>query len=554
MRKHPAFLAACLIASAPVMGQDSRPVCGPNGEAAVHAHSATGYVGWVSTEILERPVPLRSGIGTIHEPVSTNSKEAQEFYDQGLAYLQSYVWVEAARSFHQALRNDPGLAMAYVGLSYAYSPMDFPAAVKALQKAESLSAQISDRERRRIRIRSLQLKAMSDTAKIENELAFRDAIDDALAAYPNDVVFLLLRGTATDPSPFADGQGCQMEGAPFYERARAQDPGNFAAEHFLTHCYENAGRIQEALPHALAYAHAAPNIPHAQHMCGHVLRRAGRMDDAIDRFKRADQLELDYFRTEKVSPSIDWHYAHNLSLLASSYQYLGQVKEAEGYFRKSGAVGAYTDYDSFNRKDWPEFLLNRHRYSEALTAAGAMTEKPSPLARAVGHVLAGYADLWLNRPAQAKSELASANQVVKTLAPADVPTMLPYTEGLQAVLFAQAQDEKRAAPLFARVIARIRLANGPDAWTQGLFQLEFLCDTARREGDWAAAAGLAQAMIERAPDYAGAHYALGLIAQHGHDTDTASHELSEAETLWNEADPDLPEVAEIRRMRSAAGR
>ena len=53
----------------------------------------------------QRPVPIRTGIGIAHDAVSTKSKEAQAFYDQGLAYLHSYVWLEAARSFNQALRS-----------------------------------------------------------------------------------------------------------------------------------------------------------------------------------------------------------------------------------------------------------------------------------------------------------------------------------------------------------------------------------------------------------------------------------------------------------------
>src|SRR5580704_5120248 len=89
-------------------------------------------IGWVPREFLERPVTLRSGIGSIREQISTSSEQARQFYNQGLAYLQSYVWLEAARSFHQSLRFDPNLAMAYLGLSYAYSPMDFAAANAAL--------------------------------------------------------------------------------------------------------------------------------------------------------------------------------------------------------------------------------------------------------------------------------------------------------------------------------------------------------------------------------------------------------------------------------------
>src|SRR6266478_5304901 len=42
----------------------------------------------IPSEILERPVPLRHGIGNVHEEVTTSSPEAQGFYDQGLAYLR----------------------------------------------------------------------------------------------------------------------------------------------------------------------------------------------------------------------------------------------------------------------------------------------------------------------------------------------------------------------------------------------------------------------------------------------------------------------------------
>jgi hypothetical protein len=54
-------------------------------------HAACAAVGWVPREVLERPVPLRTGIGRTHEAVTTSSAEAQAFHDQGLAYIHSYV-------------------------------------------------------------------------------------------------------------------------------------------------------------------------------------------------------------------------------------------------------------------------------------------------------------------------------------------------------------------------------------------------------------------------------------------------------------------------------
>src|ERR1700704_6849389 len=126
------------------------------------AHDGHANTGPVPLEILQRPVTLRTGIGELHEKVSAHSPEAQSFYDQGLTYLHSYVWIEAARSFHQALRLDPNLAAAYLGLSNVYVALqDIPAARSALDTAQSLSAGVSDAERERIEIQ-FRLVALRD--------------------------------------------------------------------------------------------------------------------------------------------------------------------------------------------------------------------------------------------------------------------------------------------------------------------------------------------------------------------------------------------------------
>src|SRR5579859_1306014 len=68
-----------------------------------HEHSDDGAaIGWVPREILQRPVTVREGVGKISDPVTTSSPEAQAFYNQGLAYLHSYVWIEAARSCNRS--------------------------------------------------------------------------------------------------------------------------------------------------------------------------------------------------------------------------------------------------------------------------------------------------------------------------------------------------------------------------------------------------------------------------------------------------------------------
>src|SRR5438874_12588112 len=105
----------------------------------------------------------------------------------------------------------------------------------------------------------------------------------------------------------------------------------------------------------------APEIPHAHHKHGHELKSLGRAEEAIAEFLKTKSLEEEYYRTENIPARYDWHHAHNLQLLAMSYQSLGQMKAAEGAFREAFAVPAYTDFLEFNRNGWTELWLARGR-------------------------------------------------------------------------------------------------------------------------------------------------------------------------------------------------
>jgi tetratricopeptide (TPR) repeat protein len=164
-------------------------------------------MGWVPREILERPVTLRDGTDNAQDPVSTSSADAQAFYNQGLNYLHGYVWVEAARSFHQALRADPKLAMAWVGLSLVYSGLEDPEqARRAVARADALAGTASPREKRRIALRVTQLEAMAEPGDAARHAAYKKALDDALALDFGDVELWLLRGNAEETSAAGRGQ------------------------------------------------------------------------------------------------------------------------------------------------------------------------------------------------------------------------------------------------------------------------------------------------------------------------------------------------------------
>jgi len=505
----------------------------------------------VPREILERPVPLRQGIGTVHEKVTTSSPEAQAFYDQGLAYLHSYVWIEAARSFHQALRLDPNLAMAYLGLTDTYIGLqDVTTAHAAFQRAQELRQRASERERTWITIRERELAYLEDSSSPDTYIAYRQALKDAIKRNPNDPWLWIQRGLADEASPLTHGQAGGVDTLAFYKTALALAPDNFVAHHYYAHTYENIGRTKEALDESATYVRMAPVIPHAHHMHGHELLRAGRTEEAIQEFLKTKELEEDYYRAERIPARYDWHHAHNLQLLAMSHQSLGQMKLAEALFREAFSLPAYTDFLEYNRKAWPEFLLSRGRFEEALESARELTKSQWPMPRLAGHTLSGQALLATGRQGEAKEELTLAERETELLPP-NALAALPYPGVLRADILLREKKMEEGEGL-AKEIERMVLAMpGPDAWSAARFELESIARTAREAGDWELAKFTAQQMIQHDPSYAVGYFALGLVAEHTGDAAMTRQQFATAEKLWSRADKNLPELARIREKSAA---
>ena len=504
----------------------------------------------VPLEILQRPVMLRTGIGELHEKVSTRSPEAQSFYDQGLAYMHSYVWIEAARSFHQALRLDPNLAMAYLGLTDAFIGLQDVATARAtLEHAKSLEKGMSERERTWLSIREGELQFAEGTNP-DGYTAYRKAINEALKANANDPWLWIQRGLADEGNPFSHGQAGGPDALAFYRTALALAPSNLAAHHYCAHAYENMGRSKDALEESALYARMAPAIPHAHHMHGHALVRTGRTEEAIAEFLKTKELEENYYRSEKIPARYDWHHAHNLTLLAMSYQSLGQMKSAETLFHEAFSSPAYTDFLEYNRKCWPEFLLSRQRYQEALVAARELTQSEWPLARLAGHTLAGQALLGAGSVAEAKDELTLAERETERL-PARAVAALPYPTTLRTDILLHEKNTTEGEPLAMNVAKSVLAMPGPDAWMAALFELESMAQSARNAGDWELAGFMAQQMILHNPNYAGGHFAYGLAAEHEGRSAEARQALTAAEKLWGKADRDLPELAQIHQGLAA---
>ena len=531
------------------------------GALAQHEHHGDGdSVGWVPREILQRPVTLREGIGKINDRVTTTSAEAQSFYNQGLAYLHSYVWIEAARSCNQSLRADPKLALAYVCLSRAYSGLeDQGAAQSALENAQSLAANLSERERLRVSLRAKQLEAMKDILNSGEHQAYKAAIDAALMKYPDDSELWLLRGNAEEPTAAGRGQRGLVGAVAYYQAVLAISPDNPAAEHYLVHAYESIEHAEEALKHGEIYARLCPSIPHAQHMYGHDLRVLGRSDEAIAQFQKADALELSYYESEKIPARYDWHRIHNLDLMAGSYEFKGQVKQAEKLLREFFSLRANDGLWASYQGDWPRFLLSRGRYAEALSAAEEMTRGEFPLQRSMGHLFAGRALVALNRVDEAQQSLDKAEKESENVPESDPEPLMPQPRRvldvqrniLRGEITLRKGNSTEANAQLGEVLTRSLGAKGGADAVSHLFTMLYIAQQARSAEDWYLAETAAKQMLFVDPSYAGGHYFAAFVAEHKGDSATARREFTTTERLWGQADPELPEVLEVHLKLTA---
>ena len=511
------------------------------------------HVGYVPNSVLEAATSLKSDIGPLHDPATTSSADAQKFYDQGEAYLHSYVWIEAARSFIQALRLDPKLALAYVGLSRVYTGLqDAEAAKKAEDKAIALKKDVSPREQRRIDLRAKHLEALAAITDKEKFKDYKLAIDAALAKDPDDPELWLIRGNAEESSAAGRGQGGTVLSVAFYEAANARTPGgNFAAHHYLIHTYEQIARNDKAAEEGAIYSRMASGVPHAHHMYGHDLRLVGRIGDAIHEFEAANQLELDYYRKEGVEPELDWHRSHNLDLLGRSLQHEGQMKQAETIFKEAFALKPTDEFGASRRRMLTDYLLLRSRPQEALASAQEMMGMQWPLPKMSGYLAAGRAHVDLGDLKAAQRELAAATEALThverftQIIPFDLrAASQPGIDELKGEILLAQNKKSEAEPLLKKVAEEASTHRGADALGE-LFMIERMARVAKARNQVELVKWLADKMIAFDDAYAGGHFFKGWALAQAHENDAAGKEYERARALWAHADANLPESAEI---------
>src|SRR5262249_34330767 len=209
----------------------------------------------------------------------------------------------------------------------------------------------------------------------------------------------------------------------------------------------------------------------------------------------------------------------------------------EALMKRSFAIPSTLVVQEFNKREWPAFLVARGRAAEALDAAATMAAHRSPVVSAAGHVAAGHAHLALG---QFKAAADEANAARHRLSGAEAGGLVATPlQVLQGEFFLRTGQNDKGRTMLQEAVKKLRLAPGPDAWTQTLFTIEAIAHAARGVGDWDVAAWAARQMLEHDPSYGGTHLALALVAEHSGDAATARAERALAEKYWKNADNDV---------------
>lgn len=287
--------------------------------------------------------PVLDGLGDLHHAVTTSSPASQAFFDQGLRLTYGFNHSEALRAFKEAVRLDPGNAMAYWGWAYALGPnINLPMtpevgaqAYAATQKAMSLRDRVSSAERDYIEALARRYADPAPEDRSGLDRAFADAMRDVAARHPEDPDALTVYADALmNLSPwnywYPDGRPRPntTQIIDTLEAVLRRYPDHMGALHLHIHALESvdARRAEVSADRLLKLAPAAG---HLVHMPTHIYMRVGRYADAYDVNRLADAADNRYVaqcNAQGIYPL--FYHRHNQHFLTWAAMYQGRSTAA----------------------------------------------------------------------------------------------------------------------------------------------------------------------------------------------------------------------------------
>jgi tetratricopeptide (TPR) repeat protein len=289
-------------------------------------------------------VPLYTDLGEHHRAVTTKSRRAQAYFDQGLRLVYAFNHAEAIRAFTEATRLDPTCAMCWWGIAYAHGPhvnagMDSAAGVAAwaaVQRAQRHLSAVSRVDQAFVRALARRYAPVPPANRAPLDSAYARAMADVVRRYPNDLdAATLYAESLMDLSPwyYWTAEGQPRPDTPTIvaqlERVLAASPNHPGACHYYIHAVE-AVAPAKAVPCAERLAALMPGAGHMVHMPGHIYIRVGRYADAIKANEHAIHADAVYLEGQKPPMGVYpiGYVPHNYHFLAFASTMAGKSAEA----------------------------------------------------------------------------------------------------------------------------------------------------------------------------------------------------------------------------------
>src|SRR5687767_5264629 len=287
--------------------------------------------------------PLFGDLGNYSHPVTTKSKEAQQYFDQGLTLAYAFNHPEAARSFREAARLDPQCAMAWWGAALVLGPNinkpmaeeDVAKAWEALAKARALAPKASEKERGYIDALSKRYAETPTKDRAALDKAYADAMREVSRRYPDDLDAATLYAEALmdtmpwnywmkdeQPKPETKEILAALEGV------LKRKPDHLGACHLYIHAVE-AVAPEKALAAADTLRTLVPGAGHLVHMPAHIYLRLGLYREATlvnELAARADESYIAQCNAQGFYPAT--YYPHNVHFLWYTNAMEGQSRES----------------------------------------------------------------------------------------------------------------------------------------------------------------------------------------------------------------------------------
>jgi len=326
------------------------------------------------------PMPIyRAGLGALTRPITTQSAEAQRYFDQGLQLLYAFTPRDAARSFREAQRRDSSCAMCWLGEAWAWGPYlngqmsseDAPRAYAAMRRASALAERSASAVERDL-IRTMAVRyAPSHQADQRKRLdtAYARALAALWARYPRDLEVGTLY--AESLMLLEPRRGIWEIQRPEIQRIHrvleevlTLDITHPGACHLYVHATESTTRPGKAEACAEYLGLSIPGASHINHMPSHTFNRVGRWGESV----RANLRAWHSDQRAEIGEGFAIYPSHNLHMLLFAASYDGQgavaMQAAADYARLSGEFYRALTMVRFGR--FEELLALHDRPTQAI--------------------------------------------------------------------------------------------------------------------------------------------------------------------------------------------